>query len=97
MCHNTIGGTQNNLTELPGWQQIHNPLFDLTHSNVESGGDDTTLVQAAIKFDNDLLGAVVINDLKFTNVSYHDKERVDVRNSENIRGGGMSLKSRRSF
>ena len=69
MCHNTIGGTQNNLTELPGWQQIDNPLLDFTDGNIETGGDDTALVQAAIKFNDDLLGAVVVDDLEFANVS----------------------------
>lgn len=69
MCHNTIGGTQNNLTELPGRQQIHNPLLDFTNGNIESGGYDTALVQAAIKFDHDLLGAMIVDDLELTNVS----------------------------
>jgi hypothetical protein len=70
MCHDTIGGTQNNLTELPGRQQIHNPLLNFSYGNVKTGRDDTTLVQAAIKFDDDLLGAVVVDDLKFANVSF---------------------------
>ena len=37
--------------------------------HVKSGRDDTALVQAAIKFDDDFLGAVIVDDLKFTNIA----------------------------
>jgi hypothetical protein len=37
--------------------------------HVKSGRDDTALVQAAIKFDDDSLGAVIVDDLKFTNIA----------------------------
>lgn len=75
MCHNTIGGTQNNLTELPGWQKVDNPLLNFTHGDVKTGGDDTALVQAAIEFDDDLLGAVIIDDFKFSNVAFEERKR----------------------
>jgi hypothetical protein len=75
MCHNTIGGTQNNLTELPGWQKVDNPLLNFTHGDVKTGGDDTALVQAAIEFDDDLLGAVIIDDFKFSNVAFEGRKR----------------------
>ena len=70
MCHNTKGGGQNYVSELTWGQKVHNPLLKFIHWDIETGGDDTTLVEATVEFDNNLLGAVIVDDFEFTNVSY---------------------------
>lgn len=37
--------------------------------DVETGGDNTALVEAADELHNDLAGAVVVNDLELTNIT----------------------------
>jgi hypothetical protein len=37
--------------------------------DVESGGDDTSLVQSTVELDDNLAASVVIDDLEFTNVT----------------------------
>lgn len=69
VCHDTISGRDEDVSELTRRQQVHHPLLDLTDFDVESGRDDTALVDASGQFNHDLAGSVVINDLEFTNVS----------------------------
>jgi hypothetical protein len=38
--------------------------------DVESGRDDTSLVQSTVELNDDLSTSVVIDDLEFTNVTY---------------------------
>jgi hypothetical protein len=38
--------------------------------NIESGGDNTALVDATSQLDDDLAGAVVINNLELTNIAF---------------------------
>jgi len=56
-------------SETSSREQQVDPGFDLAVLDVEAGGDDTSLVEAAIKLDDDLAGTVVIDDLEFTNVA----------------------------
>jgi len=67
--HNTVGGRQDNLAELTTGQEVDNPLFNFVDRNIESGGDDTALVEAAIEFNDNFLRTVVVDDFEFTNIS----------------------------
>ena len=58
------------MSELSRGQKVHNPLLHFVYWHVETGGDDSALVETAVEFDYDLLGAVVIDNFEFTNVSY---------------------------
>lgn len=79
VIHNTAGGGQNNITELTGGQQIVGPLFNVVNGNIETGRDDTALVQATGEVDNNLAGTVVIDDFEFANVTmfHHDSQELD--------------------
>ena len=70
MVHNTSGSSQDNVTELSGWQQVSSPLFDIGNLNVESWRDNTTLVQSTVQLNDDLTRSVVIDVFKFTNVTF---------------------------
>ena len=69
VCHNTICGGQNNLSELTRGEEVHDPLLNFVNLHVKSGGDDTAFVEAAIELDDNLLGTVIIDNLEFPNVS----------------------------
>lgn len=69
MCHNTISGRHNYMSELTWGQKVNDPFLDFANFNIETGGDDTTLVKTSVEFNNDLLGTVIIDDFEFTNVS----------------------------
>ena len=79
VVHNTSGSGQDNVTELSGWQQVSSPLFNVTDLNVESWGDNTTLVQSTVQLNDNLTGSVVIDVFEFTNVtvSLHDLQELD--------------------
>lgn len=69
VVHDTSRGSQDDVTELSGGQQVVSPSLNVRNFDVESRGDDTTFVQSPVQLDNDLSRSVVINIFKFTNVS----------------------------
>ena len=70
VIHDTIGGSQHNVTKLTGRKQVIAPLVDLSGTNIEARRDDTALVEATIQLDNNLSTAVVIDNFEFSNVAY---------------------------
>ena len=46
MVHDTGRGGKNDVSELTGWQKLDNPLLEIGEADVESGRDDTGLVEA---------------------------------------------------
>lgn len=83
MVHNTIGGGKDDMSELSGWEDLVAPVFNLVDWNVESWGDDSTFVNSTKELNNYLSGSVVVDDFKFSNVSFllHDFKELD----ENLR------------
>lgn len=69
VVHNTSRGGQNDVTELTRRQQVGNPLLNVVDLDVESGRDNTDLVQSTVELDDNLTGSVVINVLKVLNVT----------------------------
>ena len=69
MVHDTQRRGHHNVTELTRGQKVGGPLLDLADLQIEAGGNDTTLVDAANKLDDNLSAAVVIDDLELPNVS----------------------------
>lgn len=57
------------MPELAGGEEVDNPFLELIDSDVETGGDYATLVQAAGQLDNNLSGAVIVDDFKLSDVS----------------------------
>ena len=70
VVHDTVWGSQDELTELTRWEEIRSDLLNLGKSNVESWGDDAALVQTTKEVNDDLTRSVVIDDLEITNVTY---------------------------
>lgn len=69
VVHNTSRGGQDDETKLSGWQQVVSPSFNVTNLNIESWGDNSTLVQSTGQLHNNLTGSVVVNVFEFTNVT----------------------------
>ncbi len=70
MVHDTSGGGEDDETELTGWEELDNPLLEVVELDVVAWGDDTGLVEAAVKLDDDLAGAVVIDLLELADVTW---------------------------
>lgn len=62
------------LPELTRWQQVLGPGLNLVQDNVESWGNDTTLVEATVQVDNDFASSVIIDNFELTDVTvlHHD-------------------------
>ena len=73
MVHNTSGGGENDETELTSWEELDNPLLEVVKTDVVAWGDDTSLVEATVKLDNDLAGAVVIDLLELSDVTWESQ------------------------
>jgi hypothetical protein len=69
VVHDTGGGGQDNVTELTRRKELDNPLLHVAELNVVAGRDDTGLVEAAVKLDNNLAVAVVVDLLELANVT----------------------------
>lgn len=70
VVHDTGRGGQDDLTERTGGQEQGDPVLDGVQGDVESGRDNTGLVQSAVELDDDLAASVVIDDFKFTDVAF---------------------------
>jgi hypothetical protein len=70
VVHDTGGGGQDNVTELTRRKELDNPLLHVAELDVVAGRDDTGLVEAAVKLDNNLAVAVVIDLLELANVTW---------------------------
>jgi len=79
VVHNTGGSGENDVTELTRWKELDDPFLEVRQANVISGGDDTSLVQAAVQLNDNLARAVVIDLLEFANITMllHDTEKLD--------------------
>lgn len=61
VVHDSGRSGQDDVTKLSRRQQVLDPLLHIINFDVESGRNDTTLVESAVQLDNDLAGSVVIN------------------------------------
>lgn len=79
VIHDTVRGSKNDVTEGTGGEEVGNPLLDIGKGNVETGRDDTALVEATDEVDDDLARALIINDLELTNVTVleHNLQELD--------------------
>jgi hypothetical protein len=69
VVHDTSRGGEDDIAELTGREQLDNPLLELREADVVAGGDDTSLVQAAVELDDDLAGSVVVDLLELSDIS----------------------------
>ena len=69
-AHDTGGSGEDDETEGSGGEKHVDPRFDLGDLDVESRGDDTTLVDSTVELDDNLAGSVVVDDLESINVAF---------------------------
>ena len=79
MIHNTISSGQDDVSELSRRKDLIAPVLNLVDGNVESGRDNSAFVNSSKELDNNLSGSMVVDDLKFTDVSFflHDLEELN--------------------
>lgn len=79
VIHDTLVGGEDDETELSGGEDGVVEIFELGEGEVESGGDDTALVESTVELDNDLTGSGVIDDLELVDVAVllHASEELD--------------------
>lgn len=49
VVHDTGGGSEDDVSELTRWEELDNPLLELTEADVVSWGDDTGLVETVLE------------------------------------------------
>ena len=69
MIHDALGGGEQEIAKLSRGKEVFDPGLDSGNLDIESGGNDTTLVKTAIQLDDNLAGPMVIYFLKFIYVS----------------------------
>lgn len=69
VVHNTGRGGKDDLSERTGGQQDVDPVLDGVKGDVESGRDNTGLVQSSVELDNDLSTSVVVDKLELADVA----------------------------
>ena len=79
VVHDTIGGSEDELSKLTRREQIGSELLDLINGDIKSWRNDTALVQTSKKIEDNLAGSMVVDNLKLSNVSVllHDLEELD--------------------
>ena len=60
---------QDNMTELTTRQKVNNLLFNVQDLDVKAGRNNATLVNASKQANNNLAAAVVVDNLKFADIS----------------------------
>jgi hypothetical protein len=69
VIHDTLVGSQDNVTELSGWEDLVDELLEVLELEVESWGDNTALVKSSVEVNDDLSGSTIIDDLEFVDVT----------------------------
>lgn len=69
VVHNSSGGGKDDVAELTRRKELDNPLLEVAELDVVAWADDTGLVEAAVKLNNDLAVAVVVNLLELSDVT----------------------------
>lgn len=84
VVHDAVRGRQHDEPELPGREQVRDPLLDVIHTHVETRRDNTALVDAPDKVDHNLARAMVVDVLELADVACneqsHPKANARVRN-----------------
>lgn len=70
VVHDAIRGGQDDEAKLTRREQVVDPVFHLWQLDIVTGRDDTTLVQTAIQLNDNLTGTVIIDNLKFTDITW---------------------------
>ena len=80
VVHDTGRGGKDDVAERTGGEEERDPVLDLSELDVETGRDDSALVDASVELDDDLARAVVVDLLELVDVAvllHHRKEADD--------------------
>jgi len=79
VIHDSSRGGQDNVSKLTRRQQLNNPFLEITHLDVVSWRDDTSLVETSVELDDNLARSVVVDLLELANVAVllHDAQELD--------------------
>ena len=79
VSHDALVGGDNHEAELAGGEDRVHEVLELGGGEIETGGDDTALVEAAVQLDDDLATAGVVDDGEFVDVTLllHEAEELD--------------------
>ena len=69
MRHDPVRRRDDDVSELARGEEVDDPLLELVEADVEPRTDDAALVQSPGQFDDDLVGAVVVDDLELADVA----------------------------
>ena len=85
VVHDTLVGGEDDDSELTGGKHGVGEILDLSKGKIETRRDDTAFVETAVKVDDDLAIASIVDDLELVDVavSLHDLEEFD----EDLGGG----------
>ena len=59
MGHDTVGGTDKNVTKLTRGKEIDNPLLKVTNCHIKTRTNHTTLIDTSRQFNDNLAGSVI--------------------------------------
>ena len=69
VVHDARRGGEDDLSEGSSGEQQVDPVLDGIDTDVESGRDDTGLVESTVQLDDDLAASVVVDDLELADVA----------------------------
>jgi len=69
VVHDAEGGGEDDEAKLTAGEDVRDPLVEAVEGDIEAGGENTALVDAAEEVHNDLAVAVVVDDFVVTDVT----------------------------
>src|SRR5574340_564015 len=79
MIHNSSRCCQHNKSKLSGGKEPSSPAFNLLNTHVKTRTNNPTFVQPAVEFNNNFSKSMIIDELKFPNISVllHNEKKLD--------------------
>ena len=78
VVHDASRCGQHNVAELTRWQEVVDPALNIFLLDVEARRDDSALVEASNQLDDNLARAVIVDNLKLSNVAFVFDIRKDI-------------------
>ena len=69
VVHDTLSGGEDGETELSGGEDLGDDILESVELDVESGGDNSALVESSVQVDNNLAGSLIVNDFEVVDVT----------------------------
>lgn len=79
VVHDSVGGRQDEVSELPGGKDHVSPAFNVAQLNIKPRRNHTALVDSPEQLNDDFSTSVVVDDFEFSDVSslLHQLEELD--------------------